>query len=172
MDLAIVSWVAEHLHTPFLDWLMPQITRLGDSGMLWLSLSFLLLLHRRTRRTGLTSLIALALVLTVGLGVLKPLIGRARPFTHLPELTLLIPPETGFSFPSGHTASSFASALSIRFASKNGGRIALVFAAAIAFSRLYLSVHYLTDILAGVLLGCLCAYAARWLTDGIYSKWH
>lgn len=159
MDLSIVSWVATHLHTPFLDAIMPPITYLGYA--VWVAVCIFLLARKDTRHTGIVCAVALLLMLISVELVLKPLIARPRPFTLLPELVLLIPPSTSFSFPSGHTTSGFAAAFAILFSYKRAGRWAIALALLIAFSRLYLSVHYPTDLLGGMLLGVLCAYAAR-----------
>ncbi len=160
MDLAIVSWFAEH-HTPFLDSIMPWVTHLGDGGFIWILLTLLLLIFPKTRKIGVMCAVAL-LLMAFSSSLIKNLVARPRPYTHLPELVLLIPPEKSFSFPSGHTAASFAFAFSVWLNNRRWGWAALVGAMLIAFSRLYLSVHYPTDVLGGILLGALCALAARW----------
>ncbi|MEM1484294.1 phosphatase PAP2 family protein [Oscillospiraceae bacterium PP1C4] len=165
MDLAIVSWVSEHMRCAFLDWLMPLITMLGDKGAIWLVFCAILIVRKKTRCWGVMCFVALILTTLLGEITIKNLVGRARPFTHFPELLLLISPPASFSFPSGHTGSSFAAATVICFMSKKLGCWALLLAALIGFSRLYLSVHYLTDIITGMLLGVVCAYLARWLCD-------
>lgn len=162
MDLAIVAWAAENLHTPLFDRVMPFITMLGEYGFIWIIFGLLLLIRRDTRRFGIICFAALLLNFLLGEIILKNLISRPRPFTLLPEITLLIPPPSSFSFPSGHTASSFTAAVAICFYDKRYGVAALILALLIAFSRLYLSVHYPTDIIAGILLGVACAFAARW----------
>ena len=166
MDLSIVNWIAAHLRCPFLDFLMPLITLLGEYGFIWIVICVVLLARKRTRRMGCACALSLLLAFICGEVVLKNIIRRARPFTHLSELTLLIPPPDSFSFPSGHTGSSFAAACSLTLSDRRNGWWAIPLAALIAFSRLYLSVHYPTDILAGALLGLVSALAARWLLRG------
>lgn len=161
MDLWFVNWISRHLHNPFFDLLMPFITALGNYGAIWFVFSLLLLARKRTRRWGIMSVLALFAALLSGEFIIKNIVARARPFTHIPGLSLLIPKPLTYSFPSGHTASSFAAATVIAFMDKRLGRWALVLAALIAFSRLYLSVHYITDILAGILLGVTSAYLAK-----------
>ena len=90
--------------------------------------------------------------------LLKPIIARPRPFTFRPELTLLVKAPRDFSFPSGHTAASFAAASALLFSKAKGWIPAMVLAALIALSRLYLYVHYPTDVLAGVVVGVLCGF--------------
>lgn len=162
-DLTIVTWIHEHLSCAFLDWLLPFITTLGNSGFIWLVFSVLLLWNKKTRPYGVMCALALLMTTLIGEFAIKNLVGRLRPFSHLPQLTLLISPPSGFSFPSGHSSSSFAGALCIYFMDKKLGRCALVLAGLIAFSRLYLTVHYLTDVACGIALGIACAYLSRWI---------
>lgn len=156
---AFELWILDllqQLHSGPADAVLSFFTHLGDKGLLWLALAAVLLARRRTRRAGLAVLLALALDLVCCNLALKPLIGRPRPFAVNPSVPLLISPPADPSFPSGHTASSFAAAAALRF---TGGtdlrlrRAALVLAVLIAFSRLYLYVHWPTDVLAGAALG-------------------
>lgn len=166
MELKIVEWVAQNLHHPVLDRIMVWITHLGDNGYLWVAVCLLLLCYKPTRKWGGVMALSLLLMLIFGEGTLKNLFQRARPYTRLPNLQLLIPPEPSYSFPSGHAAVSFAGAMVVWMMDpKRWGRVALAAALLILFSRLYLSVHYPTDLLAGALLGTGCAYAARWLFE-------
>lgn len=167
MDLTIVRWAAEHLHGPFLDTVMPYVTALGDSGFIWVVICLVLLARKKTRRAGIFCGLALLIAYVSGELVIKNLIQRPRPFTLLPGVSLLIPPPGSFSFPSGHTGSSFAGATAIFLLDKKWGVPALALAALIAFSRLYLSVHYPTDLLAGALLGVGSALLARRLCRGL-----
>ena len=171
MDLHIAHWVSQALHTSFLDWLMPKITLLGNGGWLWIAICLVLLCRRRTRRWGVLCGLAMLLAFVSGELVLKNLVQRLRPFHHLPGVELLVPPPESFSFPSGHSGSSFAAAASVWRMDRRWGRWALALAAAIAFSRLYLTVHYLTDILAGAALGLAAAWLAAKLCNH-WERWH
>lgn len=160
-----MSWEIDFLdgiqaifHCEWMDTLMPPLSSLGDAGIIWIVLSILLLLFPRTRRAGVASAFSLILMLISGNMILKPLISRMRPFTVNTAVTLLIPPPGDFSFPSGHTFASFASSTAILRNHKRIGIPALILAVLIAFSRLYLYVHYPTDVLAGLLLGILAGY--------------
>ena len=157
-DLPILDWIEAHLRCTFLDAVMPRITHLGDAGAVWIALALVLLCVPRGRRTGL----AMVLALTVGLLIcnltLKPLVARMRPFDYQllyfgKEIELLIQTPTDFSFPSGHTIASFEAATVVLLRSKKWGIAAMALAALIAFSRLYLYVHYPTDVLASLVLG-------------------
>ncbi len=157
-DLPILDWIAENLWCPALDLLMPLITMLGDAGMFWIAVAVLLLLHRKTRNVGLGMGIALAMGLVVCNLTMKPLIGRIRPYDYQQEVfhktvPLLIEKLHDFSFPSGHTLASFEGATVIALNSKKFGIPALILASLIAFSRLYLYVHYPTDVLFSVGMG-------------------
>ena len=150
----------QSLHSPMLDGSMGFITRLGDSGILWVTLTALLLVFRKTRRVGCV----LAAALLICNLLLKPLVARVRPCDILTEVQLLIPHPDDFSFPSGHTAASFASVTALWLAGKKQWAMAaLPVGVLIAFSRMYLCVHYPTDILGGVILGAACGWAGAWL---------
>jgi len=137
---------------------MVFFTTIGDYGLVWISLSLALLAFPRTRSTGLVSLLALAIGTLAGDVVLKPLIQRARPFVDLPHLHLLIPKPGSYSFPSGHTTASFAAATVLGHDLRRLAPVIWTVAGLIAFSRLYLLVHYPTDVLAGIVLGLSSGY--------------
>ena len=165
MEFALLRGIQE-LHNPWLDQVMQAITWLGNGGWFWCALAVLFLAFRRTRRTGLSMLASLGLGALIGLVILKPLIGRERPCWIDPSVRLLIPVPQDFSFPSGHTSSSFAAAVTILLNRKKGkvpvlGLAALVLAVLIGFSRMYLYVHFPTDVLAGALLGTGSALAVN-----------
>ena len=158
-DFPVLLAIREAFESGTWDGWMRAVTALGDHGAVWIALGVALLLFRRTRLTGAAILLALTLVALVGNMGLKPLFDRLRPcdimgFTLLPAC----PPDP--SFPSGHTAASFASAAVLWLRRSAFFRPALVLAALIAFSRLYLFVHFPTDVMAGILLG-LCLRLVR-----------
>lgn len=154
MEIQFLEWL-QTLHTPVLDKLMVAITGLGDGGIFWIILAVVLLLFKRTRTAGLTMGIALIMGLIAANLILKPLIGRVRPYEAAGFAQLLIGKPVDASFPSGHTQASFACAGVIYYYFRKAGLAAYVLAVLIAFSRMYLFVHYPTDILGGLLLGVL-----------------
>jgi len=156
MDWQILSAIQE-MQSPLADGLLSAITRLGDAGAIWILLAVVLLLIPKTRRCGIAMTLALLLVLLLGNCLLKPWIARLRPFMLNPDITLLIPPPTDGSFPSGHTYTGIAAATVLWHHDKRLGIPAMILAVLIAFSRLYLQVHFPSDILGGILLGLLCA---------------
>lgn len=149
---------------------MPLITSLGNMGIVWILSALVFLCFRKTRRIGTAMGIALILGLLVGNLTLKPLTARIRPYDFDPSVVLLIPPETEYSFPSGHTLASFEGAVTIFLYRRNWGIAALILAAGIAFSRLYLMVHYPSDVLVGMILGSVFAFVACRFTEWIAKK--
>lgn len=148
-----ILYALQELHTPILNQIMVFITKLGDEGIFWLILAVLLLLFKKTRKCGLTILVSMAICYLLGNMFLKNVIARPRPCSIDPSVALLIPTPGEYSFPSGHTLHGFTAATAIFLHYKKPGIAALVLAALIAFSRMYLFVHFPTDILAGIILG-------------------
>ena len=164
---AITQWdfsildALQGCRTPIPDKFFSAITHLGDHGVIWIVLALALLCIPRTRRLGLCVALALICELLLCNVLLKPLVARPRPYA-LREIELLIEAPKDFSFPSGHTAAAFAAASALAMRRSRLTIPALVLALIIAFSRLYLYVHYPTDVLAGIVLGSLCGILS-WL---------
>lgn len=155
-----------------ISWLTPVmviLSQIANHGEVWILTGLVMLIFRKTRKMGLTVLFALAIGFLIGNIILKPVIARTRPFD-MYDIELLISKPTDFSFPSGHTLSSFAAATAIVLNNRRFGFPALALASLIAFSRLYLQVHYFSDVLAGMLLGSLCALAAFYTVRFISNK--
>ena len=164
-ELAVLDWLQAHLRCDFLDAVMPWISRICDHGEIWILLAAVLLLLRKHRWTGMSLSFALILDLICCNIVLKPLVGRVRPFLVNTAVELLTAPPADASFPSGHTAASFAAVFALRASGSPLWKPALVLAAGIAFSRLYLYVHWPTDVLGGILVGAAAGWEARgWQT--------
>lgn len=160
-EIHLLDMIQIHLQSNWGDQWMPFISLLGNSGLFWVALSAILLFFPNTRRAGATMLVALLFSFLFCNLTLKPLFDRIRPFVVNPDAVLLIAPPLDASFPSGHSAASFAAAAALFLQHKRSGVLALLLAAAIAFSRLYLYVHFPTDVIIGSLLGILCGYAAQ-----------
>ena len=169
-EFNLLDQIQQHLANDFLNALVPRISSLGDAGLIWIALSILLLLFPKTRKAGLASGIALLFMLIPGIMILKPLVARLRPFTDNTAVELLIPPPTDFSFPSGHTYASFASASAIFRNNHKIGIPALILASLIAFSRLYLYVHYPTDVLFGILFGILAGWIGNLISNRVFRS--
>ena len=158
IELSILDWI-KTLHTPFLDKIMVFITRLGDAGIIWIVLSIVLLLLPKTRKSGVVMVAALVVDVLLCNIVLKNLVARTRPYDVNTGVHLLVAKLHDYSFPSGHTAASFASVTALYLAGeKKLWKFALVLACLIAISRLYLYVHYPTDVLGGILFGVISGY--------------
>ena len=146
----------QKLHTPVLDKIMVFITNLGSAGIIWIILTVVCLIIPRTRKVGWVMAASLIVDLILCNGILKNLVARIRPCDVNKSIQLLIERPWDYSFPSGHTAASFASVTALYLAGeKKLWKLALALGCVISFSRMYLYVHYPTDILGGVIIGIL-----------------
>ena len=168
-EIGILDFIQEHLRFGFLDSLMVHITRLADTGIVWIVLAVALICFKQTRKMGITLGLALLLGLLVGNLWLKNLFARVRPYDVNLTVDLLIERLSDYSFPSGHTRCCFESGMAMYFCDKRFGKVAFVLGGIIGFSRLYLYVHYPTDVIAGALLGLLNGFVAFIIVDKIYK---
>ncbi|GAA0695106.1 phosphatase PAP2 family protein [Clostridium cadaveris] len=160
IDFSILDFIQNHLRNGVLDWLMTKISMLGNAGVIWIVISIVLLSIKKYRKCGITLVIGLLLGLLIGNIILKPLVARPRPCWINSDIALLIASPKDFSFPSGHTLSSFIAAIILLKEDKKFGYVAMILAILIAFSRMYLYVHFPSDILAGVVLAILIGFVA------------
>ena len=166
-DLPVLDWIQTHMQSELLDTLMPIITMLGDAGIFWIACAVILMFIPKTRRIGFGMGISLILGLLVCNLTLKPLVARMRPYDYQIEVLqkswtdfllagkLLVETPHDFSFPSGHTIASFEACTVLLLGNWKLGIPATILAILIAFSRMYLYVHYPTDVIASVILGSL-----------------
>ena len=152
-DVSVLYWIQENLRIDALNPVIIFLTNLGNGGFFWVVLSLVLLIPKRTRKAGLVSLISMALCfIVVNLGI-KPAVARIRPYDVYSHLHAIVPPLKEFSFPSGHTVNGFACTLIlVRMLPKKAGIPLVILAAVIALSRLYIGVHYPSDVIAGFLI--------------------
>ena len=174
-DLPILDWIAANLWCPLLDTVMPIITLLGDAGIFWIALAVLFMITKKYRKTGIGMMLALMMGLLLCNIWLKPTIARIRPYDFQmeyfsKEIQLLAGGMHDFSFPSGHTIASFEAAVVIALNSKKLGIPAMILAVLIAFSRLYLYLHYPTDVIFSVVLGSALAFLGNYLAQKIMDK--
>ena len=160
-----ILYAINNLHTPVLDKIMVAITKLGDAGIFWIILALALIGIKKTRKCGILMILSMAVGLILGNGILKNVIARSRPCWIDPNIPLLIPNPDDFSFPSGHTLASFISAIMIFLHNKKWGIVTLIIAALISFSRLYLFVHFPTDVLGAILLAAI-------ISISMYHLWN
>lgn len=149
---------------------MPIISMLGNVGAIWIVCAVVLLVIPKTRKVGVILAVSLAIEALCCNVILKPLVARIRPFDVNTAVQLLISPPTDFSFPSGHTGAAFAAASALFFSKNRLWIPSLVLAILIAFSRLYLYVHYPSDVLGGILLGILSGWLGYTLVGLIKKK--
>lgn len=169
-ELGILDFINEHFSCAFLDKFMPFITRFGDGGIFWIILSVILILIPKTRKGGISMGLSLLIGFLVGNLFLKNVVGRIRPYDLNTDFELLVKPLSDFSFPSGHTLASFDAAVALFIRNKKIGIAAIVLATLIALSRLYLYVHYPTDVLASIVLGTAIAILSCIIVDKLYVK--
>ena len=155
MDERVLMFVHDSLRSAVLNPIMTVITYLGSAGAIWILLGVLLLLWKKRRVEGVYVLAALLMCLLLNNLLLKNLVARARPFEVISGIEMLIKTPTGFSFPSGHACASFAAAFAVVYGFGKRAWYAYILAVLIAFSRVYLCVHYPSDVLGGAVIGTL-----------------
>lgn len=162
MEIEILNLI-QHLRTPFLDEVMRFVTSLGNFSIAWVMLALVLILIPKTRKIGLVVMVAVILDSILCNVILKNIFVRPRPCDVNTAINLLIPRPSGYSFPSGHTSASFAAVAALYFSGERKiWKAALALAILIAFSRMYLYVHYPTDVLGGIVCGIICGCASWW----------
>ena len=164
----ILLWIQEYIRMDFLTPIVTFITHLGDAGWFWILLTVLLMVIPKSRRTGIVMAVSLVINALVTNVVLKNLFARTRPYEVVEGLERIVEEQVDFSFPSGHTACSFAAAVVIcKLCPKRYGIPAMVLAVLIALSRLYVGVHFPTDVIGGAVFGTVAALLACWID----KKW-
>lgn len=169
-EFGVLNFIQTNLTNPIMDKIMIILTYLGSFGAVWIFIALILIMTSKYRKNGLALAVSLILCLIIGNVILKPFVGRIRPCDVNTAVQLLINRPLDASFPSGHAMSSFAAATTIFYLDKKLGFGALLLAAAISFSRLYLYVHYPTDIVAGALIGIAIAVAIKAIVFKYYKK--
>lgn len=160
VEIKILDFLHENLSCAFLDTVMPYITYLCEWGLLSIVLAVVFMAIPKTRKLGFTLALSILIgYLLVNL-TLKPLVGRIRPYKFKELTDLLVKQQRGRSFPSGHTIVAFETAMSIFLYNRKWGKVCFAIAVAVGFSRLYLYMHYPTDVIAGAVLGILVSFAS------------
>lgn len=164
LDFYILDLI-QNLKCPFLDFIIPRVTALGNGGMIWILTSLIMCINKKYRKTGITVLAALLAGFIICNIIIKPLAARPRPCWIDTSVPILINVPSDYSFPSGHTLSSFIAAFVLLFSGNRFGYAAVVLAALIAFSRLYLYVHFPSDVLGGIFLAALISYVVLGISN-------
>ena len=167
-DFQILFFIKDHIRNDFLNVIVPFYTTLGDDGIIWIVVGLVMLIPKKTRKCGIMVLVALLVMLVTNNIILKNLIARTRPYATYPELVAdladLIHIPKSYSFPSGHTVSAMAVAFTILTQHKKLGIVAFVMAFLMGLSRLYVGVHFPTDVYGGIIVGALIALSV-WYMD-------
>ena len=169
-DFMILDFIQSNIRNVFFDKIMPFITYLGSGGVIWIVIALILLFLKKYRLCGIEMITGLLTGLLIGNIILKNLIMRNRPCWINENIDMLISIPKDYSFPSGHTMSGFCCAVILLYFNKRIGIPAIALASIIAFSRLYLYVHFPTDILAGGIIGCVIAFLVIFIFNKIKTK--
>lgn len=176
MEIEFLKWVDATFHSQtWLNYIMSGITWLGEFGAAAIVLAIVLLVFKKTRHAGFAVTVALIINVLVVNVILKTAVNRARPWTEWEEIlnfyqSVGVRKPTDTSFPSGHAAMCFAGAVALTFRYKVKAIPALVVAALVAISRIYLCIHYPTDVIGGVLIGSACGVAGHFIVKLIENK--
>ncbi|WP_338536273.1 phosphatase PAP2 family protein [Helicovermis profundi] len=167
-ELRILLWIQYHLRSEFLDNVMKFFTTIGNTGLVWIFVAIIMVVVKKTRKKGFLVLLALVLSYIICNLIFKNILMKPRPFEVYKYIDLIIKKPSGYSFPSGHTSSSIAAAYviyksSLFYKKINLGYLAFFVAIMISFSRLYLFVHYPSDVLGGILTGIIAGDLAIWI---------
>ena len=150
-------YAIQEIHNPVLDKIMVFITSLGEDGILWLSIGVICMFFKKHRKMGAQLFLSMLCTYVLGNLILKNIFARPRPCDIDTAITLLVSHPRGFSFPSGHSINSMAAAVALFLNNKKIGIPAIIVAILMGFSRLYLFVHFPTDVLGGFVIAILVA---------------
>jgi undecaprenyl-diphosphatase len=165
IDNSILTFINNNFHNAVLDKLFVFLTTIGNEGLVWILISLLLIITKKYRKVGFISLVALLFTTICGDLILKNIVQRIRPSEGIAQIDLLVKKPSSYSFPSGHSGAAFAAAGVLAYYFIRYAVGIYVFAALIAFSRLYVNVHYPTDVLVGASLGFMWSRAVIYLID-------
>lgn len=156
-EFTILNFIQQHLRSELMDKIMVTITHLGDAGIMWIILTLVLLLIPKTRKVGFVLVLALAFDVILCNFMIKPFIARTRPYDINTAIELLIGRQVDYSFPSGHTAAGITCTVALYFMRQKWlWKMTLLLSLLIGFSRMYLYVHFPTDIIGGIVIGIIC----------------
>ena len=170
-DSSILLWIQDNLRSGFLTPVLTVITHMGDKGIFWILLTLALLFVRKTRPLGAICAASMVIGLIITNLIIKNWVARIRPYELIQGLECIVQRADDFSFPSGHTTNSLACAwVLFRRTPRKWGVPALVLAILISLSRLYVGIHYPTDVVGGAVIGIGSACLAMWLVPKLEKK--
>ncbi len=156
-EFVILNFIQQHLRSELMDKIMVTITHLGDAGIMWIILTVVLLLIPKTRKVGFVLVLALVFDLILCNFIIKPFVARTRPYDINTAIELLIGRQVDYSFPSGHTAAGITCTTVLYLTRQKWlWKLTLLLSLLIGFSRMYLYVHFPTDIIGGIIIGVVC----------------
>lgn len=159
IDFSILYWIQDNLRNSFMDFVMPLFSNLQDGGLIWISIAVVMLFFKRTRYCGIAVLLAMGIDTLITEYGIKNIVCRVRPCNLVDDVNMLVEKPNSYSFPSNHSASAFAGAVAVMLTIKKKAWTipAFVFSGIISFSRMYVFVHFPSDVFAGILLGSAVA---------------
>ena len=171
-DKEVLLFFQEHIRADWLNPVMKVISSIGWKGIIWIVLCIVLMIIKKTRMVGIVAASSLSLSFIVNNLTIKVIVDRIRPYEVIESLERIVPAEIDASFPSGHVACVFSVAVGILLASKNKvpGILLIIFGFLMAFSRMYVGVHYPTDVIGAAVIASLCALAAYYIVRFIDGK--
>lgn len=171
LDEKVLLFIQEYMRMPILDEIMVFFTTLGDAGLLWIVLALAFLITKKYRKNGAMMTLALVFGLIITNVILKNAVARIRPYEVIEGLVAIVPHPHDWSFPSGHSTSSIAASfVMFRTFPKKVGVPALFVGILICFTRLYVGVHFPTDVICGIIIGLVCAIASMLVVEKIWKK--
>lgn len=170
IDADILYWIHASLSSGAMDAVMKAVTMSGNYAAVWLIVSAVLILRKPTRNAGTVMILALVAGHVLNDYVIKEIVARPRPFVEDPSIVLIIDPPGGYSFASGHTVKAFAAAFALFIYERKWGSVALCYAALMGFSRMYLCIHYPSDVVAGAFIGIFCALLVYYIMKNVDKR--
>lgn len=170
-EFGVLDYIQNYCRNDFLDMVMSFWSGLGTISAIWIVLTVILLIFKKTRRIGWVCVIGFILCFLIGNCIFKPIIARIRPYDINTLVTLIVPKEHDYSFPSGHTMFAMCFATILFCKNKLIGLFSFIFAAIMAFSRLYLYMHFPTDVLFGAILGIAIGFFSVYIADKLFERY-
>ena len=165
-----ILYALQEIHNPILDKIMLFITSLGDDGLFWIAIGVICLIFKKHRKMGLQLLLSMLCTFILGNLILKNIFARPRPCDIDAAVQLLLSRPHGHSFPSGHSINSMVAAVALFLNNKKIGIPAVIIATLIGFSRMYLFVHFPTDVLGGFIIAILVAIGVDYAFRAVQIK--
>lgn len=169
-DASVITAIYENVHSAFLTMFFRIVTLLGEGGIFWIAVAVILLFFKKTRRSGICIGASLLIGVIVGNGIIKNVVARPRPYDAIAGIESVVSHLSDYSFPSGHSLCCFEAATALAMNRTKWAIPAYVGAVLVAVSRLFLFVHYPTDVICGALLGVLFGVLGSLAAGAIYDR--